>query len=139
MPPKLLPPASLKILVVDDEEPVRLILEAILIISGHKVGLASDGPAAIEKFHSESWDVVLIDRQMPDMPGEEFARLLRALSPQTPVIMVTGCPPAHGCPDVDEIVLKPFTLATITAAIQRCVRAGAAGAGSVEGEVSAAA
>src|SRR4051812_15647286 len=139
MPPKLLPPASLKILVVDDEEAVRLILEAILVISGHRVGLANDGPAAIEKFHSESWDIVLIDRQMPDMPGEEFARLLRALSPQTPVIMVTGCPPAHGCPDVDEIVLKPFTLATISAAIERCVGRGGRGATGPDAEVSAAA
>src|SRR5688500_15959762 len=95
---------SLKILVVDDEEPIRLILEVLLVLSGHKVGLASDGFAACGKFRTEKWDLVLIDRHMPGMSGHELARLLKALSPETPVIMVTGCPPPDGCAEVDAFI-----------------------------------
>ena len=64
--------------------------------------------------------MVLTDRQMPAMGGEELACLLKARSPQTPVIMVTGVPPADGCADVDAIVVKPFSLGTILEAIGGC-------------------
>lgn len=114
--------ASLKILVVDDEEPVRLILEAILVLSGHRVGLASDGLTACTRFHAERWDVVLTDRQMPNMGGEELAALLKAHSPGIPVILVTGAPPLESCADIDAIVVKPFSLETILEAIDECVR-----------------
>ena len=67
--------------------------------------------------------MVLTDRQMPTMGGEELARLLKARSPQTPVIMVTGVPPAEGCADVDAIVVKPFSLGTIMEAIGGCCHA----------------
>lgn len=112
---------SLKILVVDDEEPIRLILETLLVLTGHKVGLASDGFAACAMFRSDTWDLVLIDRHMPTMIGDELARLLKALSPETPVIMVTGCPPPDGCAEVDAYIAKPFTLDTISQAIARCL------------------
>jgi CheY-like chemotaxis protein len=114
-------PGSLNILVVDDEEAVRQVLEALLVLMGHRVGLATDGLAAFGRFQSDPWDVVLTDRQMPLMDGEELARRLKALSPRTPVIMVTAVPPLEGCAHVDVIVPKPFSLGTIVEAISRCV------------------
>ncbi len=114
-------PSSLKVLVVDDEEPVRQVLEALLVLSGHRVGLAHDGVAALAKFQSEPWDLVLTDRRMPGMGGEELAGLLKAQSPHTPVIMVTGVPPPAACAEIDAMILKPFSLDSILEAIDGCV------------------
>lgn len=127
-------PASLKVLVVDDEEPVRQVLEDLLVLTGHQVGLANDGLAAFAKFQTEPWDVVLTDRMMPTMGGEELARLLKAYSPHTPVIMVTGVPPPASCADVDAIIVKPFSLGTILGAIGSCFAAcGKRASGADEG------
>lgn len=139
VPPKLMPAASLKILVVDDEEPIRLILEAILVLTGHRVGLASDGPTALAKFQNERWDVVLTDRHMPVMDGEQLARLLKACSPETPVIMVTGQDLPTGCAAIDATVSKPFTLDSIVEAIRRCLAKRAEGATPPKQGIAAAA
>lgn len=116
-------PVSLRILVVDDEEPIRQVMEALLELMGHRVGLAGDGLAGFGKFQTEPWDVVFTDRMMPVMNGESFARLLKTHSPETPVIMITAVPPVDGCTHVDAIVAKPFSLLTIQRALGCCVAA----------------
>jgi CheY-like chemotaxis protein len=116
-------PDALKILVIDDEEQVRLVLEAILVLTGHRVGLATDGITGFARFQAEHWDVVLTDRHMPMVDGEALAGFLKARSPLTPVIMITGSPPAGGCANVDAIVSKPFTLASVNEAIRGCLAA----------------
>src|SRR3954447_25914411 len=103
----------LAILVVDDEPALLLVLETTLKEDGHIVGVADNGTDALRLFNERHWDVVLTDRSMPGMKGDDLAAAIRQLSPCTPVIMVTGTPPRTDCPDVDAIIPKPFTRARL--------------------------
>lgn len=85
----------LKILCIDDEAPVLDVLRIILQSAGHTVEAASNGHGALEAFRSakarnESFDVVLTDLGMPKMDGRQVAKLIKAESSGTPIIMLTG-------------------------------------------------
>jgi len=59
------------ILIVDDEKAIRRTLREILEYEHYKVEEAEDGPAALEKLHASTFDVVLLDIKMPIMDGLE--------------------------------------------------------------------
>ncbi|TAL16197.1 PAS domain S-box protein [bacterium] len=80
------------ILVIDDEEIVRTILERMLTTAGFEVVTAKNGLEGLEKFKARQGDfrVVLLDMGMPEMNGAEVFKRLRALKPDVKVILVTG-------------------------------------------------
>lgn len=81
-----------KILAVDDEKHIRLLVEVNLKRAGYTVITASDGEEALEKVKSEKPDLVVLDVMMPRKDGFEVLRTLRA-DPETmnlPVIMLTA-------------------------------------------------
>lgn len=79
-----------KILVVDDEESLRLSMKFKLTSSGFDVDVAGDGEEALEKLKSWPADVVLLDINMPRMSGIEALTLIRQEYPHTEAIMLTG-------------------------------------------------
>jgi DNA-binding response OmpR family regulator len=79
-----------KILVVDDEESLRLTLKLKLKASGFDVEVAEDGEAALEKLKAQKYDAVLLDINMPRMSGIETLGVIRQQFPQTEAIMLTG-------------------------------------------------
>jgi DNA-binding NtrC family response regulator len=79
-----------KILVVEDEKPLRELLEMELVRSGYKVDSAADGEEGLEKYRQEVYNVVLLDMRMPKMDGVEVLRLMRAESTIPEVIVFTG-------------------------------------------------
>jgi len=79
-----------KILVVDDEESLRLTMKLKLKAAGFDVDVAEDGEAAIEKLKSQKFDAVLLDINMPRMSGIEALGVIRQQFPQTETIMLTG-------------------------------------------------
>jgi DNA-binding response OmpR family regulator len=79
-----------KILVVDDEESLRLSMKFKLKAAGFDVDVAEDGEVALEKLKTELYDVVLLDINMPRMSGIEALGLIRQRHPQTEAIMLTG-------------------------------------------------
>ena len=79
-----------RILVVDDEESLRLSLKFKLKSAGFEVDTAVDGEDAIEKLKSRGVDVVLLDINMPRMSGIEALTFIRQTYPQTEAIMLTG-------------------------------------------------
>lgn len=83
---------SAKILVVDDERPVRMMLEAALRAQGYRVQCAVSGSNAKEMVAEEEFDLVLLDLQLGDMDGIEVLREIKAQWPATEVILLT----AHG-------------------------------------------
>ncbi len=81
-----------KILAVDDEKNIRLLVEINLKRAGYEVVTASDGEEALEKVKAERPDLVVLDVMMPRKDGFEVLRTLRA-DPETmelPVIMLTA-------------------------------------------------
>jgi DNA-binding response OmpR family regulator len=79
-----------RVLIVDDETPVREVLSEYFASRGYDVVAAADGPEALAEFARERPDVVLLDMRMPRMDGMEVLRRLRDADPDVAVIMVTA-------------------------------------------------
>lgn len=79
-----------KILVVDDEVMVRVVLRKILIKEGYKVLSARDGERAIKKIENEEFDLVLLDLKMPGIDGMETLEKIRKINKNIPVILISG-------------------------------------------------
>jgi CheY-like chemotaxis protein len=77
---------------------------------GFEVGTAIDGDEGLRKFQEQSWDLVITDRSMPGMDGDELTAAIKALRPDVPVILVTGIPTAGSRHrQSDAILPKPFS------------------------------
>jgi len=76
--------------VVDDEESIRNMMRMTLELDGHQVVVAEDGPTGLEMFKKESPDVVLLDVRLPRMDGREVLTRIKALDPDSEVIIITG-------------------------------------------------
>jgi signal transduction histidine kinase/ActR/RegA family two-component response regulator len=102
-----------KILIVDDEAYVRVLLRDILEKEGCEVGLAEGGREALALFEEESYDAIFTDLGMPEMSGWELARAVRERDSQIPLAVITGWGEAVGSNEqkaaqVDWVVAKPF-------------------------------
>ncbi len=89
-PPTLKKGKKARILVIDDEEFVRSVLSRTLAQVSHQVTLAEDGEKGIQLFKEGRFDMVLTDLGMPGMSGWEVCRMIKKISPDTPVGMITG-------------------------------------------------
>ena len=81
---------GLRVLVVDDEEVIRDVLESLLEREGWSVGVAENAAEAIELFETDPYDVVLLDLMLPDRPGLEVLREIRRRDPDAVVVIVTA-------------------------------------------------
>jgi signal transduction histidine kinase/ActR/RegA family two-component response regulator len=86
---------SLRILCIDDEPHVRLLLRDCLTNLGHRVETASSGKQGVEMFCAalrtdQAFESVITDLGMPGIDGHQVARSIKAASPKTPVVMLTG-------------------------------------------------
>lgn len=93
--PYLIPPRPFRILLVDDDEMVRdKVLKEILLRDGHSVVTADGGQAGLDLFRlalaEQKFDLVITDLGMPYLDGHQVARYIKAESPDTPVILLTG-------------------------------------------------
>ncbi len=81
---------SFSILVVDDEPPQLELISGFLKKQGFEVTLAESGEKALQIFRRESFDLVLTDQRMPNLSGLDLLKAVRAVNPETPVIVVTA-------------------------------------------------
>jgi len=81
-------PAS--ILCIDDEEPALLLRRRVLEKAGYRVFTALSGREGTERFRYQPTDVVIVDYWMAGMNGLDVAARIKAISPKTPVIMLSG-------------------------------------------------
>lgn len=82
--------AMQRLLIVDDEQSMRELLEHVLAREGYHVETAENGRVALERMKEYPFDLVISDIQMPDMTGIELLEQVRATSPETVVIMITA-------------------------------------------------
>jgi PAS domain S-box-containing protein len=119
--------ARLRILVVDDEAPVRETLAEMLVAVNHEVELAGSGQEAVEKLRRSSFDFVFTDLAMPEMDGWETARAIREEWPNIQIILVTGYGPTTIPPTgeeklVDAVIGKPFDFAQVSSTLNALAR-----------------
>jgi signal transduction histidine kinase/ActR/RegA family two-component response regulator len=111
------PCRPLRILCIDDEPELRQLMHDLLEVHLHKVTVAKGGEEGLQLFRSsllghEPYEIVITDLGMPDMDGHHVARSVKAESPHTPVIMLTGWgammkQDGETAPEVDAVLSKP--------------------------------
>jgi len=79
-----------KILVIDDEDIVRLSCSRTLVPEGYELKMAKNGPEGLKLLEEESFDLVLTDLKMPNMDGIEVLANIKGKWPAIDVIIVTG-------------------------------------------------
>jgi two-component system cell cycle sensor histidine kinase/response regulator CckA len=124
MPPprRVEPPPGLRVLLVEDDAAVRMILSRGLLAQGLAVTVAADAAAALEILHAGAvFDVLVSDVMMPGIDGVELAAQARKLRPNLPIILMSGFAeaPRHRAADAQGVgfLAKPFVLADLVAAI----------------------
>jgi CheY-like chemotaxis protein len=121
------PAQSLRLLLVDDDPLVNRSLRDALEADGHEVVTAEGGQSGIDKFTAalrsgRPFDVVITDLGMPYVDGRKVAATIKAASPLTPVVLLTGWgrhlpPEGEPAPSVDRILGKPPKLAELRRAL----------------------
>lgn len=84
------PLPAMKLLLVDDVPSVRRIVRAYLTADGHSVHEAVNGREGLERFYSDTYDLVITDRGMPEMGGDQLAAEIAQADPSIPILMLTG-------------------------------------------------
>jgi len=122
---------QVRVLVVDDEESVRNLLQRILEGAGYQVTTAANGKEALYKVSLGETELVLLDIKMPEMSGIEVLSKLTADSPDTCAIMVTSVAETETAVEAMKLgaydyILKPFdrddVLQKVLKAIERWKR-----------------
>lgn len=113
-----------KLLLIDDEESVRKIVELYLRSHGYEVFAAADGHRGIELFQREKPPIVLTDIKMPGLDGIEVLKRIKQINPETEVIVITG----HGDMDLaiqslqldaSDFITKPVGNEALSVALTR--------------------
>jgi CheY-like chemotaxis protein len=122
--PALSPVAPLRCLVIDDEEYVANMLADVLHSAGHTAVVFTDPAAALARIEAEGFDVVFTDLAMPGMAGWQVASAIKAVRPETVVLLMTGygvelSPEECQRHDIDAVLTKPVGVDAILETVVR--------------------
>lgn len=109
---------TLKVLVVDDDEAIRISLKQVLVKEGHITTVAENGLLALEQLKRNHFDLALVDLKMPGIDGMSLLKEIRNHDPSTDVIIITGFATVETAVEAIkygayDYIQKPFSIATI--------------------------
>ncbi len=112
------------ILIVDDEEIIRDLLNRSLSREGYTTTVAANGRQGHEKFREEKFDLVISDILMPEMDGITMMEQIRKENTVTPIILITGYAKEYTARKAKELgafdfIAKPFRNAEILQAVRK--------------------
>jgi len=129
----------MEILIVEDETPIRDVLQSYFVNEGWRVSVSTDGRDAVEKVRTTRLDMIVLDLMLPGMSGEEVCRNIRQFS-NVPLIMLTS--KANETDTInglnlgaDDYITKPFRMKEVIAriyALQRRMQALSSGSKTVQ-------
>ena len=116
-----------RVLIIDDDENIRKVLQTILQDEGYFVDVADTASGGILKSEEDFFNVALIDMRLPDMDGVEVLGKLRETHPKTRKIIITGYPTMQNAvgavnKGADCYVMKPFDVEKILITIKEQLR-----------------
>lgn len=117
-----------RILLVDDEQNIRMMVRLALEQQKHAVVEACDGDEGLAKFKDGSgWDLILLDQRMPGIDGLDVLKLMRLTAPKAKIIMIT----AFGTMDLimdaisagaNNLLRKPFTVSVLRSVVDSALK-----------------
>jgi two-component system response regulator RegX3 len=122
-------PRKSRLLIIEDEEPIRVGLEDLFVYHGFEVESAADGPAGLTKALSGRFDLILLDIMLPGLDGFAICDRIRAVDRAQPIIMLTA---RTADADIiqglrlgaDDYVSKPFSVTELVLRVQAVLRRG---------------
>ena len=119
--------APLRVLVIDDEPPIRKLLRVGLSAHGYQTVEASSGRSALELLREQPPDLVILDLGLPDMQGHELLRTMRASNDKVPIVVLSSRDDETGKVQAldagaDDYVTKPFGMDELLARMRAALR-----------------
>lgn len=120
---------SKRILIVDDDEQIRDLLEFDVSSSGYLVDIARDGEEGLKMALENNYDLILLDVMMPKMNGYEVCKNIRLVKPNLPVLLLTAKgaisdkTTGFDC-GADDYLVKPFEVQEVLLRIRALLRRG---------------
>jgi two-component system KDP operon response regulator KdpE len=119
--------APLRVLVIDDEPPIRKLLRVGLSAHGYQIMEASSGKMALELLGEQRPDLIVLDLGLPDMQGHELLRAMRARNDSVPIVVLSSRDDEAGKVQAldsgaDDYVTKPFGMDELLARMRAALR-----------------
>jgi two-component system, OmpR family, KDP operon response regulator KdpE len=119
--------APLRVLVIDDEPPIRKLLRVGLSAHGYQIMEASSGKMALELLGEQRPDLIVLDLGLPDMQGHELLRTMRARNDSVPIVVLSSRDDEAGKVEAldsgaDDYVTKPFGMDELLARMRAALR-----------------
>ncbi|MEW8017848.1 MAG: response regulator transcription factor [Candidatus Thiodiazotropha endolucinida] len=116
-----------RILIVEDEEAIRVGLVDVFVFHGFAVDSAAEGPAGLQKALTGTFDMILLDVMLPGINGFDICNHIREHDKDQPIIMLTAKTSdediVHGLTlGADDYVAKPFSVAQLVLRVQAVLR-----------------
>jgi len=113
----------MNLLVVDDDDALRIVVTDLLLKEGYKITTASGGREAIDLLNKNRFDLVLLDIIMPDVDGFSVLKLIKAEHPKVKVIMLTAYSELKMAVEskklgADDFIAKPYMREDLLKSVQ---------------------
>ncbi len=118
--------AIAKLLYVDDEEALRILVKSQLALEGYDIETADDGDTALEMLKKDSYDLILLDIRMPRMNGIEVLKNLKSSNHRIRVIMLTAVTELSSAIEAvklgaNDYMTKPYNIEELLNCINRAL------------------
>ncbi len=118
---------KIRILIVEDEAPIRAGLTDLFVFHGYEVESVADGPGGLEKAIGGTFDLIVLDVMLPGMNGFEICNRIRAQDRDQPIILLTAKTSDEDIVrgltlGADDYITKPFSVAQLVLRVQAVLR-----------------